>query len=117
MQDFFSLLHTVIDTCNVCVRDQLQVRYVLLRHSHRANKVQHYELLSLGGIAVFDEEMLPAGVRRAFKDASPSLMHWTADAGANDGQQREESKEGGAAGPSRVEDLRASMTHTIIDLT
>ena len=50
--------------------------YVILSHTHRASKAQHYELYALpaprgSGLnaeAVFDEGSLPAGVKRAFAD-------------------------------------------------
>ena len=48
--------------------------YVILKHTHRATKAQHYELYALpaprgSGLkseAVFNESSLPAGVKRAF---------------------------------------------------
>ena len=51
-------------------------RYVLLAHTHRANKQQHYELYArptAGGEkeAVFTDASLPAGVKRAFADVCP----------------------------------------------
>ena len=49
------------------------IRYVILRHTHRSNKLQHYELFTLGNIAVFDENTLPPGVGRAFAAVCPSL--------------------------------------------
>ena len=48
--------------------------YILLAHTHRANKMQHYELYSRPGppggppVAVFHDISLPAGVKRAFAD-------------------------------------------------
>ena len=46
-------------------------RFVLLRHSHRASKEQHYDGYALkiadgGRLAVFDDAKLPAGIKRAF---------------------------------------------------
>ena len=55
--------------------------YIVLRHSHRASKEQHYDLYGLHAsrVAVFDEASLPAGVKRAFSgiclDAKPSWKH------------------------------------------
>eukprot|EP00900_Chrysochromulina_parva_P011960 jgi/Chrpa1/20765/Chrysochromulina_OHIO_Genome00006987-RA len=49
-------------------------RFVLLRHSHRASKEQHYDGYALktetsgGRLAVFDDAKLPAGIKRAFAD-------------------------------------------------
>ena len=54
-----------------------QRTYVLLCHTHRTSKTQHYELFAKaappGGrpIAVFDEDSLPAGVKRAFAGVCP----------------------------------------------
>ena len=44
----------------------LPLRFVLLRHTHRTNKEQHYELYARERQTVFDEASLPAGVKRAF---------------------------------------------------
>ena len=49
-------------------------RFVLLRHSHRASKEQHYDGYALKTetagcrLAVFDDAKLPAGIKRAFAD-------------------------------------------------
>jgi len=60
-----------------CVGDVGATRtplFVVLRHSHRASKEQHYELYALPGTpqtTVFDAERLPAGVKRAFASTCP----------------------------------------------
>ena len=51
--------------------------YILLCHTHRSSKMQHYELYAkpaaVGGrpTAIFDDATLPAGVKRAFASACP----------------------------------------------
>lgn len=66
--------------------------YIMLRHSHRASKLQHYELYVLPGSrrAVFDEASLAAGVKRAFArvcpDATPA---WASAADAEPGAEEE----------------------------
>jgi hypothetical protein len=50
------------------------LRFVLLKHTHRTSKDQHYELYAKPGephMAAFERESLPAGVRRAFADVCP----------------------------------------------
>ena len=54
-----------------CDGPQGRVRYAMLRHSHRTNKVQHYEGYMLGTKSIFDEESLPHGVRVAFRAVCP----------------------------------------------
>jgi hypothetical protein len=57
-----------------CVGKVTATQYIILRHSHRANKVQHYELYrrppaqrhGAPGTAIFSEESLPNGVRNKF---------------------------------------------------
>jgi hypothetical protein len=52
---------------------------VLLCHSNRSTKVQHYELYTLPAnaaagtkaVTVFDEQTLPPGVKRAFSAVCP----------------------------------------------
>ena len=44
-------------------------------------QVQHYELLTLGSVAIFEEATLPSGVRDAFKAVCPSLALPPAAAG------------------------------------
>ena len=56
--------------------DGMPRRYILLCHSNRSTKLQHYELYSKGGsgdgaMAVFDEESLPPGVKCAFAAVCP----------------------------------------------
>ena len=63
-------------------------RFVLLRHSHRASKEQHYDGYALKTetagcrIAVFDDAKLPAGIKRAFADTcSDAGRTWKTAAG------------------------------------
>jgi len=55
-------------------------RFVLLRHSHRASKVQHYDGYALktgnagGRLAVFDDAQLPAGIKRAFAELCTKVV-------------------------------------------
>ena len=64
------------------------LRYILLRHSSRSTKVQHYELYACKGPggaagctqAVFDESSLPAGVKRAFARVCPDTTTKWAEA-------------------------------------
>jgi len=52
-------------------------RYILLRHTHKATKEQHYELYSLpSGKTVFEAEQLPAEVRRVFERVCPGAARW-----------------------------------------
>mgnify|MGYP004365107155 CR=1 FL=1 len=62
------------------------IGYVVLRHSHRSSKVQHYELYEervdggpgLGRVRLtaFDEARLPLGVKRAFAAVCPEAKLW-----------------------------------------
>jgi hypothetical protein len=52
-------------------------KYVLLRHTHRATKQQHYELYALpSGQTVFEAEQLPPEVRRVFARVCPGAARW-----------------------------------------
>ena len=68
------------DPANRCacvgdVGDTTEPSFVVLRHSHRASKEQHYELYALPGrtpaVAVFNDGSLPAGIKRAFASTCP----------------------------------------------
>ena len=48
-------------------------------------QVQHYELLTNGGVAIFEEATLPPGVREAFKAVCPSLALPPAEAALTSG--------------------------------
>jgi hypothetical protein len=83
--------------------------YVLLCHTHRSSKTQHYELYAqpppphsgqqARPVAVFGEECLPAGVKRAFATACPGAPaewrtardpHEAAEAGEEEEEGEEE---------------------------
>ena len=55
------------------------LHFVLLRHSHRSSKVQHYELFATPGqsaVAVFDSRTLPDGVKAAFAKCPGVPAEW-----------------------------------------
>eukprot|EP00967_Tisochrysis_lutea_P150619 scaffold291728_cov28-Tisochrysis_lutea.AAC.3 len=57
--------------------DASRPRYLVLRHTHKSTKQQHYELYSLiSGNALLEEEDLPAGVKRAFAHVCPGGDLW-----------------------------------------
>jgi len=51
-------------------------RYILLRHTHRGSKEQHYELYSHAGKTLFQEAELPRGVKCAFARVCPGAEAW-----------------------------------------
>ncbi len=63
------------------------ISFVLLRHSHRSTKIQHYELYAMPSseahgprTTVFGEPDLPPGVKRAFASVCPDAQpSWSAD--------------------------------------
>ena len=82
--------------------------YVLLCHTHRSSKTQHYELYAqqppphsgqqAKPVAVFEETTLPAGVKRAFATACPGAPtewrtardpHEAAEAGEEEEEEEE----------------------------
>jgi hypothetical protein len=77
-------------------------RYILLRHTHKATKQQHYELYSLpSGQTVFEAEQLPGEVRRVFARVCPGVARWRhLDAGMGAGGEAERGAPTAAAAES-----------------
>ena len=77
--------------------------FIILRHSHKSTKTQHYDLYALSSarlsgdvssraaVSVFDDMSLPAGVKRAFASICPDAMpEWKTAAASGDADAADE---------------------------